>query len=232
MKFNWNHSFFMLILLLITFSCGKKKQELVAKYKIISQHVEEGDFDLFFDELDEVSQNYVNFLIDTSKLSNKQMWDFGDKHELGLFTASYHKNWEKVARAYPGENSMFFIYLNVSGVSMFSSRGETKILEKETVIGKENYIVVAKKADKNAYITSKIHFTKNGEGELKLNLLSLLSLEEKLLNQSFKRYFQGFQINRELAIGRSNDMVFNFLEDMSNPEYQLEYITYDKRQLD
>ncbi len=156
-----------LLALLLCMSCGKEEAELVAQYEAIYKMVKEGNHDQLINELDNTSSDFLSFVTDTNNLAYPKMKAFGEKHQLQLFTTVYNHQFGGHIKDSKDKKKSFLTYLALTGVPMFSWLQQPQLLKDQTQTGKDSYVVVATRINKNTSISSKIKFTENVYGQKK-----------------------------------------------------------------
>ena len=223
-------SFFLL-------SCNGEKHKLLETFKQTEQIIKSGSAKEIYDNLDQKSKDYVDFVTDSNNQDYLTMKQFGESVDYPLFTTIFHKSYSEEMLA--GKNNMqaFMLYLKFSQIPVFSSFQETKLMEDETKVGKENYVTVGLKVGKNTFVTSKVKFTKEGDS-YKFNLLGMLNFSERMYNQQFKKYMQNYGLEKVKGskytyksgkkIVYPDDMLLSFLENMHKPEHAINELQYRK----
>ena len=186
MKYKYN-TILVLLLIAILYSCSNNNEIVMNKYNDVARIIKSGEYDSLMLELDENSINFVNFLTDTSNLDYNTIKAYAKPKKLVYFSTVYNKQFGDMMRKIGGKNS-FFLYLKFVQIPLFSNTDNVKLIEEQTTSGDENYVVLGTEISENTYITSKVNFTKNNNGELKLDLLSLLKLRERMLYQTYSKY--------------------------------------------
>lgn len=225
----------LLILLTILYSCSNNNEIVLNKYNAISRIIKSNKYDSLMLELDERSISFVKFLTDTSNLDYTTIKTFATPKKLVYFSTVYNKQFGSLIRE-KGEKELFFLYLKLTNIPLFGNIDDLKLIEEQTISGDENYVVVGTKISDNTYITSKVNFTKNNNGVLKLDLLSLLKIRDRILYQTYLKYVASKGIIMQMSNGKRfyektgnevpKDNIPSFLEDFHNLE-SLKEIRYN-----
>ena len=178
----------------LLFSCSNDKELILNEYKKVEELIKNRSYDSLMLKLDNKSVEFVQYLSDTSNLNYPTMKTFGEANNLKYFTTVYNQQWGSEIRK--EENSLFtnqdypfFVYLELNNLPLFGLFSENRLVEDQTVVGDENYVVLATEAADNVFITSKVSFTKDAQGEFKLDLLPLLKLRNRVLFQSYTQFY-------------------------------------------
>lgn len=222
--------FLWLCLSVFILSCSNEKEQLINEYKAVQKLIKDANYDSLYLQLDRRSLEYIDFVTDTVNLNYENLKSIGNQEKLTLFTLVYNSQIGFMLNEDVKTNiEVFFNYLKISGVPMFNVLSEQKILEDQTeASGKQNYVVVGTKVNKNTFISSKIRFSKTPDRYYKLNLLSLLKMREKILNQQFKQYKRSLSYEEKKNLNTADEYLKKFLEDRHLPENRLKEIRYRK----
>lgn len=227
----------LLFLSLALLSCNHNKQQLIDEYRSISSLIEKKEYSEVLEKLDAESLQFIEFLTDTANLTYETMKRFGDSKNLTMFTTAYNHVVGDVMQTENGNKEFFLMYLGITEVPMFSVLTKITLLEDQTKVGSENYVVVGTKINQTTFLTTKIHFTKSTDAQYRLNLLDLLKFREKLLRQAYQNYVHNLGLIKIPGTDRTfkrtdaelpEDMLLSFLNDMMKEEHRLTEITYNK----
>lgn len=175
-------------------SCGQDTEAIqIAFAKVITQ--EEWSEENAEKYLTNNSLKYLRELAKISDTTNYQVAQvMGFEYARELVTMKMHGEMSSYKRVFtaPGEsltvdNILLMMRLNGTGVIGMNTQNRLQFREVTNVSGnKAELEVLVSTGDKNAKIVSTYLFKKENE-EWKLDLLSTLSLEEKLLKQTLRR---------------------------------------------
>lgn len=214
-------------ILFLIFACTiiscSDKGALLEKFDQINDLIKDEEIEYLYGELDGLSKQYVDFCIDSTNWEFEKLDSFGSLYGLTIFTTVLGNQLK--ASSLGKENDLkksFFAYLGVSQVPVFNWFQTPKILEDKSVVGTENYVVVATKINTNTYITSKVRFHKNEKGEFKLDLIELIKMREKVLFQAYEKYVK---TNRKYG-QEQDDMLKSFIENYFEAMVDLKEIKY------
>lgn len=207
----------LLGLCLILTSCNGNKEALLDAFREIYGLIHQDKYDAVVEKLDYKSVEYVEFLADTTNLDFNAVMTFGKLYKLPLFTSMYVHHANEVIKENPGDKTTLLRYCGLAGVPVFNIMNKPVLLKDKTKTGRQNYVTIGNRVNDNAMITTKVHFTKDGKGGYKFDLLGLIKYQERILSQSFNRYKRivgrpkgATQTERDVALFQG------FLEDRAN----------------
>lgn len=181
----------LLLLSLFIFTClacDNSKEKLLEEFRLIDQLIEDKEYEQVYERIDPKSQEFINYLMDSTNLNYESMKQYGLEKNLLMFTTRFGKTFEGAGELIHENKDMFMSYLALNNIPMFTSSEGYRIVEDQTVAGLDSYVVIARKVNTKAYLTSKIKFRYSEDGTYKLNLLDLMSFQEKLLVKSFDKF--------------------------------------------
>lgn len=100
-------------------SCNSKKKA-VMDFLHVSHVIKNSDYDLLLNLIDDGSIAFINEVTDTSNMYFPKMKKIGDRYNLTFFTTIYYHQMEDVMRETNGDKCLFFNYLKVMNLSLYS----------------------------------------------------------------------------------------------------------------
>lgn len=219
-------NFLFLLLVVFLCACNNDKNQLVEEFKAINQLIEDQEYETLYNKVDFQSKEYISFLVDSLNQDFNKAHAFGVSKNLKYITIDL-MNTVGNLKAYDDPNFLFTVFV-FSGIPLFGPFQTTELREEQTVTGAENYVVLAKKVAENTYITSKVYLSKDpADGEYKLNILSLLKTNNKILGQQYNNYLK---IKRaDASFPNSKEALQQFYEEKANTdEYDLKELKYKR----
>ena len=180
-------SIFLLSIPIFFFASGCfKENKAVVRLKEIYPIIRSNNPDSILPLLDAQSIEYLDELL-ARQHDFEDLFSLGYSHGVPFSTASfYHGNSvDTMATSYRLE--LVFVMLSLANTPLFSWDKQPKVLEDQSKCCDPAFVVIAEEVSKNTFITSEIRFTRE-QGKLLLNLPSLMTVHERLLEQDFKKF--------------------------------------------
>lgn len=167
----------LLFILLIFSGCAPEKDKLIQEFKLLYSNIEEGNFDYVYDHLDSKSKDFVDALTDPQNLNFETITEIGNKNWCTFNCIQYYLEFSNHFKS-SNPKSDFFKHLTFNGTSLFTYLVDYEVVEKQSRVGKDNYVVIGENTGE-ALVTVWIKFSKE-EDQYLLDLISLMQHEERV----------------------------------------------------
>lgn len=210
---------FIVFGILILLSCSKKKEILLNEYKKMYAIIKEKNFEKTYQILDTQSQNYLQYLADTSNWSFEKIRSLGKNESLEFTTLYYYYHLKSLKNRKNNDNLILLEMFGVTGVPLFNWFQEPELLEDKTKKAKGNNVIIGYDIDESTFVSTKVQINQNSNGEYKLNIFPLFEFNENVLNLQFKKYLS--IIKGESENLPDSLLIEKFFSDIDNPDYNL-----------
>ncbi len=197
-------------------ACGPNKADVLAKYQQLDTFVDHRDYQSLYSELDQKSQAFIQELVNEKEIDYQQSRKLGNRYRLPLFCAIYAFEISREMDQATNKESLFLHYLSLSDLPILGSTNESTVHINNAWVGDESFVLANQVIDEHMTINQKVIFTQDSLRNFKLDLLSLLKLNEsqlKLQYDTFLKEYAGKLVDSQ----KGYDMLPYFLENRDTP---------------